>query len=225
MRQPDKTMENNRNKKAIVIGATGLVGNAVVELLLASEHFDKVITLTRRKMSHSSDKFENHTVDFDQLDKHAALFKADLLISCLGTTLKQAGSLSAQRTVDLDYQFMVAQLAANHGINHYLLVSSSGANSTSKNAYLQMKGELEEKVSTLNFARISILQPSLLLGQRTQFRFGETVGAWLLPTLCLIPGLQKYRPIRAQKVAQKLYSLTLFEASGLEYFRLDQIFD
>lgn len=211
-------------KTAIVIGATGLIGKALVDLLVAAVHIDKIITLTRRTTEHSSSKVFNYIVDFDQLENYAELFTADLLFSCLGTTLKQAGSIAAQHKVDIDYQYNAAEIAANNGVEHYLLVSSSGANAQSKSPYLKMKGVLEQKVTSLPFKRISIFQPSLLLGQRTDFRFSEKVGSWLLPVLCMLPGLRRFRPITGKQVAEKMVQTSMETGQSIECFRLDEIF-
>jgi len=208
------------NKTAIVIGATGLVGQAVVEQLVQVEKIDKIITLTRRPSHHDSNKVFNQVVDFECLDDYSIFFTGDFLFSCLGTTLKQAGSIEAQRKVDLEYQYKAAQLALKNGVEHYLLVSSSGANAKSRNQYLKMKGELEQKVKALPFSQISIFQPSLLLGQREQVRIGEKLGSWLLPMLAIIPGLRRYRPITGKQVAEKMVEVSL----QIKYFRLDDIF-
>jgi len=135
--------ESHLDKTAIVIGATGLVGQALVDHLAEADHICKIITLTRTPAKHPSPKVFNQVVDFEHLEDYAESFNADLLFSCLGTTLKQAGSLAAQRKVDLDYQFKAAQIAVNNGVEHYLLVSSSGANEESNSPYLKMKGVLE----------------------------------------------------------------------------------
>jgi uncharacterized protein YbjT (DUF2867 family) len=212
------------NKTAIVIGATGLVGQAVVDQLAQVEKIDKIITLTRRPVNHESAKVFNQVVDFENLEDYSIFFNGDFLFSCLGTTIKQAGSIEAQRRVDLDYQFRAAQLAVDNGVEHYLLVSSSGANEKSKNKYLQMKGELEQKIKTLPFSQISIFQPSLLLGQREQFRLGETLGSWLMPVLAIIPGLRRYRPITGKQVAEKMVQVSQQIKPQLRHFRLDDIF-
>ncbi|MFK3859388.1 MULTISPECIES: NAD-dependent epimerase/dehydratase family protein [Pseudoalteromonas] len=214
------------NKVAIVVGATGLVGSHLVEELIMATHISKVITLTRRPISYNSDKVVNHVVDFNHLAQHAALFKADILFSCLGTTKKAAGSIAAQRKVDFYYQLKVAELAAKHEVHHYLLISSSGANANSGNAYLQMKGELDNTVKELPFKRISIIQPSLLLGERNnEFRIGEKLGSVLLPILCMLPGLRKYRPITGKQVALKMCNISKQSGDGVEYFRLDELFN
>jgi uncharacterized protein YbjT (DUF2867 family) len=211
-------------KTAIVIGATGLVGQAVVDQLAAADFTIKVVTLTRRPVRHPSAKVQNRVVDFDHLDAYADDFAGDLLFSCLGTTRKQAGSIAAQRTVDVDYQYKAAELAAAQGVRHYLLVSSSGAKADSGNAYLKMKGELETLVQRLPFERISIFQPSLLLGQRAEPRPGEKLWSWILPPLCALPGLRRYRPIRGEQVAAKMARVSQRPGQPREWFRLDEIF-
>lgn len=217
-------MSNDSGKTAIVIGATGLIGSAVVDRLAASDHISKVVTLTRRSSPHSSVKVINHVVDFENLQVNSLFESADILFSCLGTTLKQAGSIEGQRKIDLDYQYAIAELAANGGIKHYLLVSSSGANEKSRSAYLKMKGELEQKIKSLPFTRISIFQPSLLIGERSEYRFGEKLGSLLIPALCLVPLLRRYRPIHGNQVADKMVEVSKTSNEGIEYLVLDQIF-
>ncbi|MGS0536097.1 NAD-dependent epimerase/dehydratase family protein [Pseudoalteromonas sp. SaAl2] len=213
------------NKTAIVIGATGLIGSHLVEQLISAAHITKVITLTRRSVSFNSDKVINYVVDFAQLEQHSNLFEADILFSCLGTTKKAAGSIDAQRKVDFNYQLHAAQLAAKNGVEHYLVVSSSGANANSRSAYLKMKGELEQVVAQLNFKHISIIQPSLLLGKRDDdFRLGEKLGSVLLPVLCMFPGLKKFRPISGKQVAIKICNISAQPAQGLKYYKLDELF-
>lgn len=212
------------NNIAIVVGATGLVGRALTDRLGMADHVARVVTLTRRPVSHASPRIDNRIVDFDRLEDDASKFKADLLFSCLGTTRKRAGSIAAQRRVDLGYQYRAARLAAEQGVRHYLLVSSSGANARSANAYLKMKGELEAKVQTLPFERISIFQPSLLLGHREEIRIGEKLGAMLLPMLGILPGLRRYRPISGETVAAKMVAVSRQPGPAREWYRLEEIF-
>jgi uncharacterized protein YbjT (DUF2867 family) len=216
--------ESLMKKTAIVIGATGLVGRALVDQLADAVHIGKVITLTRRPAEHSSSKVFNHVVDFDYLENYSELFNGDYLFSCLGTTRKQAGSIAAQRVVDLDYQYTAAKIATERGVDHYLLVSSSGANEHSKSPYLKMKGELEEKVKILPFKRISLFQPSLLIGQRAEFRLAEKVGHWLMVTLCILPWLRRFRPITGEQVSAKMVLESQQSDPSMVVFRLDELF-
>ena len=211
-------------KSAIVLGATGLIGASLVEQLAKAAHISGVIAITRKPVNYASNKVSNAVVDFENLDQHSAIFKGDLLFSALGTTIKRAGSIDAQRKVDLNYQYQVAQLAACNGVSHYLLVSSSNANSDSRSQYLKMKGELEDQVSTLDFARVSVFQPSLLLGKRDHVRIGESIGAKLAPALCRLPGLRRYRPIHGHEVAAKMIAVSSKPGEARETFTLDEIF-
>ena len=212
-------------KTALVLGSTGLIGSAVVNELVQEDHVAKVFTLTRRPTAHPNLKVENHIIDFSRLDSYAALFKVDFVFLCLGTTRKQAGSIAAQRMVDLDYQLQAAQLAEAQGVTHLLLVSSSGANATSGNPYLKMKGELEQALEKLSIPRISIFQPSLLLGTRPETRLGEKLGSWFLPLLCALPGLRRYRPIKGKEVAKKMVQISQQHGmKGIERYTLDEIF-
>lgn len=211
-------------KKAIIIGATGLIGSHLVEQLVQDDSIDEIVTLTRRRAPSSHPKVHNEVVDFERLEEHANLFHGDLLFSCLGTTKKQAGGLERQYKVDVEYQFHAAQLAADNGVSHYLLVSSSGANTKSSSAYLRMKGELEQKVLSLPFTRISIFRPSLLLGERGESRPAEKIGAVLLPWICRLPGLRQYRPITGAQVAAKMVNVCNKAGTGIETFTLDELF-
>ncbi len=215
------------SKTAIVVGGTGVVGRELVAQLSEAKHISKVLNLTRRPVSSVNNKVVNHVIDFTKLREYQELFAGDLLFSSLGTTRKQAGSVAAQRRVDLDYQLECAELAAEHGVKHYLLVSSSGANRHSPMAYPKMKGELEHQVKQLSFVRISIFQPSLLLGERNDKRIGEEIAAKVLPTVCKLPFLAKARPISGAQVAQKMVQVSAREFSGgkeVETYTLDEVF-
>lgn len=213
------------SKTAVVIGASGLIGQHLVTLLAKSSAFEKVITITRRPLAPTAKHIENHVIDFNELDKHQGLFKADVLFCCLGTTKQQVGSLEAQYVIDVDYPVIAATLAQQQGVSHMLVVSSSGANPQSRSRYLKMKGELEASLIALDFPYLTILRPSLLLGDRPSFRLGEKIASWLLPILTLIPGLTKYRPIEGEVVARKMLQLSSQKKlNSLEILVLDQIF-
>lgn len=212
------------NKTAIVIGATGLVGSALVALLAEAVHINRVVVITRRAVVYKAEKIESHVIDFEDLNDNSHLFAGDILFSCLGTTVKQAGSITAQRKVDLDYQYTAARLAYEQNVSHYMLVSSSGANSKSLSPYLKMKGELETKVQNLAFEYTSIIQPSLLLGNRGDSRIAESLGSKVLPIVCRLPGLKRYRPIHGVQVAEKMVSISQAPKSGFQRISLDDVF-
>ena len=209
---------------AIVIGSTGLVGKSLVEQLVRATHVGEVVSITRRAVMYASPKVANHVVDFERLDEFRSLFRGDWLFSCLGTTRAQAGSIDAQRRVDVDYQFAAARMAAANGLSHYLLVSSAGADSSSGNPYLRMKAELEQRVLELPFERVSIFQPSVLVGEREHSRPAEKIASAILSGLRFIPGLRRYRPIRGAEVAAKMVQTSREPGARVERFVLDEVF-
>lgn len=213
------------NKTAVIIGATGLVGGELLKKLLKNTSFTHVVALTRRTLPITHEKLINHVVDFEKLTQYGELFKGDVFFSCLGTTRKVAGSIAAQRKVDLDYQLIAAQLASRNNMTHYCLVSSSGANENSASLYLKMKGELEQQIKLLNFKYISIFQPSLLLGHRKQFRLAEKIGSIVFPIITWLPFLKRYKPITGEQVAQKMITVSLKQHTKLAYYVLDELFE
>ncbi|ATD01117.1 MULTISPECIES: NAD(P)H-binding protein [Pseudoalteromonas] len=208
-----------------VIGATGLVGSKLVKQLIECDQIKHINILVRRNVEFHHAKITCHRINFDELVQHHTLINGDMLFSCLGTTKRQAGSINAQRIVDVDYQYTVAKIAAENGVGRYILVSSSGANSKSVSAYLKMKGELETKIKALPFNHISILQPSLLLGNRDTFRLGEYMASLILPTLCKFAFLKRFKPITASQVATKMLDVSLNQTSPLAIYSLDQLFE
>lgn len=215
---------SDMGKRAVVIGATGLVGAALLRQLADDKHFESVLAITRRPLLDAPPGVDNTVVNFSKLADHAELFDADCLFSCLGTTRKQAGSIAAQRVVDVDYQLDAARLAKTAGVKHMLLVSSSGANPCSTNPYLKMKGELEQAVRQLDFDQLAILQPSLLVGPRQKKRPGEAFGEHVLTLLNRIGLGRRYRPISGDQVAKALVSLAGNQTEPVVVYRLDELF-
>jgi uncharacterized protein YbjT (DUF2867 family) len=212
-------------KTAVIIGSTGLVGCQLLQRLLACPRYSKVVSLSRRHLDLSHPKLISHVIDFENLTHYVELFKGDVFFSCLGTTLKQAGSVAAQRKVDFEYQFICAQMAANNGIPHYCLVSSSGANAHSMSRYLKIKGELEQQVKQLGFSRLSVLQPSLLVGERSELRVAEKIAALVLPWITQCGRLKRYKPITGEQVAEKMLMVSLKQQQSIAYYTLDELFE
>eukprot|EP01102_Stenamoeba_stenopodia_P019501 TRINITY_DN7381_c0_g1_i1.p1 TRINITY_DN7381_c0_g1~~TRINITY_DN7381_c0_g1_i1.p1 ORF type:complete len:246 (-),score=48.08 TRINITY_DN7381_c0_g1_i1:254-931(-) len=152
--------------KALVIGATGATGKSLVANLLKSPTVSKVTILVRRKATdlfQASDKLEEHVINMDEMESHAAAFKDhDVSYCCLGTTRKDAGSAEAFRKVDLEYASVFTRLSKEAGVSHFHLVSSVGANKNSWFLYPQTKGEIEQYVQDQKFKVTSIWRPGLL---------------------------------------------------------------
>jgi uncharacterized protein YbjT (DUF2867 family) len=192
-------------KTAIVIGASGLIGKHITKLLLDNPAYSTVKVFVRRSLNISNPKLEEHIVNFDEIDKWKTKIIGDELFSAMGTTIRKAKSTSIQYKVDVTYQYEVAKAASENGVKSYFLVSSSGANAKSKLFYMRIKGELDEKVQQLSFNKIRIFRPSLLLGERSEKRFGEKAAENILKIVVpIFPFLKNQRPIEGEKVARAM---------------------
>jgi uncharacterized protein YbjT (DUF2867 family) len=199
---------------ALIAGATGLVGSRLLELLLQSGDYDRVIALSRKPMSHSSTRFINRVVDFDHLDRQGSELKADDVYCCLGTTIRQAGSQAAFRKVDFDYPLNLAKVTRSQGAHQFLLVSAMGSSKTSSIFYNRVKGEVEEAVGAIGFPAYHIFRPSMLLGNRQEKRGGEFIGKVVMTALDFaIPA--NYKAIQADRVARAMLSVAKHQMDGM----------
>ncbi len=185
-----------------------MVGGYCLQYLLAHEAYDKVVVFSRRPLKISHPKLEEHVIDFEKLGKYQHLFKGDDLFMCLGTTMAKAGSKAAFYAVDFTYPYQIALLAIENGVNQLLLVSSVGADPESIFFYSRVKGDLEVAVKKLPFWAIHIFQPSVLLGERNENRWGEQLAGRLARGFDYLTNglLTKYRPVEAEVVAQAMVS-------------------
>lgn len=199
---------------AILVGATGLVGRALLGQLLVDPRFVAVIVLGRRACGVEHEKLREHVVDFGQPATWAGLVRGDVLFSALGTTLKAAGSQAAQYEVDYTYQLRVAEAARANGTETYVLVSSVGSSPKSRVFYSRMKGELERATAALGFTRTRFLLPGPLDGDRQQHRPGERWTLRLLrPLASVLPAV--VRPIHAEIVARAGIAAAFDPAPGV----------
>jgi len=213
-------------KTAIIAGATGLVGGHLLEQVLDDPYFDEVIIFVRRTTGIDHPKLTEHIVNFDKPGEWKDRVKGDILFSAMGTTLKQAGSKEAQKKVDYTYQYEMAKMAAENGVQDYVLVSTPGASPNSMVFYTRIRGELDRDVKKLDFNRIIILKPSVLDGKRELKRRGEEIGIKLGNLLKGIPGLKKYRPIHGKIVARAMIgAVKKEEDAGLREYVLDELFE
>ena len=199
--------------KALVIGATGAVGKDLVEQLLNDEAFDRVDVFVRRKVSIQSPKLVSHIIDFNKPEEWGALLTGDVLFSCLGTTIKAAGSQNAQWKVDYTYQYEAAKAARNNGVGKLVLVSSVGASSKSKIFYSRMKGQLDEDVQKLGFPGCFILRPPSLIRKGSD-RFGEKAGVAILKALNAIGLMRSWKPMPTEEVAAAMIRLAKSGKTG-----------
>ena len=209
-------------KTALVIGATGLVGEQLVLQLLEHPEFEKVVVFGRRKSGLNHSKFVEELIDFDRPESWAALVKGDVLFSTLGTTIKTAKTKANQHRVDFTYQYEFAKAASQNGVPVYVLVSSLGADSKSSVFYSRMKGELDEAVSRLPFQKTIIVRPSILDGNRKEKRPAEKVSLAIMRALTKVI-LKKYRPTPVDLLASQMIRLSLEEKSGHQIIEASDI--
>lgn len=163
-------------KTALIIGATGLVGEQCLNELLNSVAYGKVIALSRTKINSPKAKLLNIVTDFENLDSLKQQLIADDIFCAIGTTIAKAGSKQAFRKVDYEIPLKVAEIARQNGANKFVLVSSIGADASSLVFYNKVKGELEDALKKLRFDWLLIFRPSILLGNRKEKRTGEAIG-------------------------------------------------
>ncbi|KQC01599.1 NAD(P)H-binding protein [Pedobacter sp. Hv1] len=209
--------------KALVIGATGATGKDLVNVLLNDSYYTEVVTFVRRTDSLVHPKLVQVVTDFDQLQNVSVHINGDVLFSCLGTTLKVAGSKQNQRHIDYQIPLQFAEIAKNNGVAKVVLLSAYGASATSSVFYSKLKGQLEEEIGKLGFAQYIIFRPGLLLRQNTD-RLGERISAAVLKLLNSIGLIRKFRPLPTALLAEKLAKAPKVFSDGKKVIVLDEIF-
>lgn len=197
------------SKSAIILGATGLTGSHVLNLLLADDRYDKVKVFGRSTCGITHPKLEEHLCGLMQLQLVQDKFTADHLFICIGTTRKKTPDDETYRKIDIGIPEDASQLAKTNEIKALAVISAIGADEKSSFIYNRMKGEMERKVLNSGVDRIYILRPSIILGDRQEKRFGEKLGIItfkLLRPLFFGP-LKKYRGVEAKGIAAKMIAL------------------
>ncbi|MDC1027058.1 hypothetical protein OAR79_05205 [Candidatus Thioglobus sp.] len=205
---------------SIIAGSTGLIGGNVIKAL--SNKKQGAIALTRRSIPNLPPNITEMIIDFDAFEKNGSLPSCNNVFICLGTTIKTAGSKENFRKVDIDYCLSIAKKAKESGAETLSLISSIGANSSSKNFYLRTKGELEESIQSLGFSTVNIFRPSFLVGERSEKRLAEKIAINLakIMDLFLIGTASKYRSVKAESLAKTMV-LKADDKPGVNYFYFD----
>jgi uncharacterized protein YbjT (DUF2867 family) len=213
-------------KTVLLLGATGLVGGHVLTRLLRDDTCDRVVTLTRSPVcvSEGRAKLDARIVDFDTPAAWMDQVAADQTICALGTTIRKAGSREAFRRVDFHYPLTIARAMVKQRCRHFLLVSAMGADAHSRIFYNRVKGELERDLLGLGFDSVSIFRPSLLLGDRQEFRPGEAVGQ-VLGRWAAFAVPRRFRPIHARTVAAAMVRIAAQDPAGHRTLTSDMIAD
>lgn len=214
-----------KKKTALIVGATGLIGNELVRILLQSEDYKEVIVVCRRTLHMSNPKLTEVLVDFEELADNTDSLIADDVFCCLGTTMKKAKSKEAMYKVDVEYPLTIANLAHANGAKQFLVISAMNANPDSVFSYSKMKGELEQKLTRIPYESTAILRPSLLLGKRPDFRLGERAAGVIanaIPFIFVGP-LKKYEAIEAEDVALAMNNIAQLNKQGVTIYRSEQL--
>jgi len=201
MKMSDMNNQMTMKKRALLAGATGLVGRNILHLLSKDSLIGAVRVLTRRSLP-TEDKtpvVKELILDFERLREYPEWFDVDMVFCALGTTIAKARTRNAFRRVDFDYPLAIAKAARSAGASHFLMVSAMGADSRSVFFYNRVKGELENAIQSLGYPSVTIARPSMLLGEREEYRSGEKLAKrifWLLPS--------KWAAVEASQVAAAL---------------------
>jgi len=208
--------------KALVIGATGATGKDLVDILLQDAEYSAVVIFVRTATQRSHPKLAEVLTDFDNLDTISKFIHGDVWFSCLGTTLKTAGSQDKQWHIDYEIPLKFAELARRNGVFSAVLLSAYGANASSPLFYSMVKGKLEDQIEALAFNQYIIFRPAMLLRKNTD-RSGERVSAPLLNFLNALGLFRKYRPLPTIVLAEKMARAPKVLSKGLHIIMLDKI--
>lgn len=199
--------------QAVVIGATGATGKDLLPLLLQDDSFQQVHIFVRSEPNVQHLKLTVHVIDFDKPDTWQNLVQGDVLFSCLGTTLKAAGSQAAQWKIDYEYQYEFAKCAKENGVNHCVLVSSAQASPNAKFFYTRMKGQLETAIKQLQFLKLTIFNPPILIRKNSD-RTGEVAGLKIIQLLHKIGLLRSQQPLPTEVLAQAMVNCAKVQEAG-----------
>jgi len=207
-------------KVALLAGASGLVGTCALDALLAAPDFGRVFAVTRRPLGREHPRLANRIVQFDRLEAQLKGITCHVALCALGTTIRQAGSQADFRQIDLDYVLAFARAAKAAQAQRFVVISSVGADADSKTFYLRTKGEMEEALAALGFASLDILQPSLLLGWRSQMRPLELLLRLIMPLVnpFLLGAREAYRAVAAPTVGAAMLGATRSGRRGVQRY-------
>lgn len=209
--------------KALIIGATGATGKDLVNVLLQNADYSEIVIFVRRSSGITHSKLKEIITDFDKPEQVAEFINGDVLFSCLGTTLKSAGSKDKQWHIDYEIPLRFAEIAKRNGVSSMVLLSAYGASATSRIFYSQLKGKLEDAISKLAFPAYIIFRPGLLVRKDTD-RIVERISAAMLHFLNGLGLIRKFKPMPTIILAEKLAKAPKVFSKGQHAIELNKIF-
>jgi len=215
----------SNNRKALVVGSTGLIGKELIQIIQEHTYYKKIYVPVRREVGFENDMIEELVIDFDKLDELLENIYVHDVYCCLGTTMKKAGCREAFYTVDYNYPVKIAKLMHKNGAESFLNVSALGANKNSMIFYNRVKGEVEEALIEIGFKSLAIFRPSLLLGDRSEKRIGEDIAKKTYKVLdkIFIGPLKKYSGIEGRIVARAMFEVAKRKIEGVTILESDEI--
>ena len=213
-------------KTALLFGASGLVGNHLLNQLISNNNYSKIKLFVRSSIEISDPKIEIIQTDFNNLENHKEDIKGDDCFFCIGTTKKNSPDKNEYKRVELEVPKQIAQIAKSNSVNSFVFISSGYADPKSSGDYLRFKGEVEEELKRLNFSKLGIMRPSFLLGDRKEKRIGEKIGIFVFKLLSplFVGPLKKMKPIHSATVAKAMIAITQNKVSKT-IFESDEIAD
>ena len=211
-------------KTALIFGSSGLVGSHLLDLITQDNNYSKIKLYVRSEPKKVNSKFEIIKVDFNKLEDYKNSINGDDCFFCIGTTRKNTPDKNEYIKVEYNLPVSVANMAKSNSVNNFIYISSLGANPNATSLYLKNKGKAEEELVKLNFTNLSILRPSILVGNRKENRFGEKIGIFAMKTFSplFFGNMKKYKPINVEnvaksmlQVAQKHYQNNIFESDEI----------
>ena len=212
-------------KRAVIFGASGLVGRELLTLLSGDAALSEITVVVRKQMDGQSTKVKQICLtDFSDLDDYRDSLKADEFFCCIGTTIKKAGSEEEFRRVDFQIPVTVARMAEKLSVPSLVVISSLGADERSANFYLRTKGQMERAVAEVYHGNLKFVRPSLLMGKRKEFRFGEKTAMVFMKMLgwIFVGPLKRYKGINAADVALCIKKIAS-DNSGKKIYESDEL--
>ncbi len=206
-------------KTALIFGSSGLIGNELFKTILLKNVYSKIKIFVRTIPEINNPKVEIIKTDFKNLEKYKDKIKGDDCYFCIGTTKKDTPDKSEYRRIEYNLPVNIAIIAKENSVNSFFYVSSIGANPKASSGYLKNKGQVEEELKNLNFSKLAIIRPSLLIGNRKSFRLGEVIFTPVMNTLTLFAfgSLKKYKPIKIENVVKAMLNISLKSSNKMVY--------
>jgi len=211
-------------KTALIFGSSGLIGSHLLDLIVNDNNYSKIKLFVRSKPVNTSPKIEIIKTDFNNLINHKDSIVGDVCFFCIGTTRKNTPDKNEYLNIEYNLPIEIAKIAKSNSVNYFVYVSSIAANTNASGLYLKNKGRVEEELKKLNFLKLSIMRPSILLGTRKEKRVGEKIGIFAMKTLSplFLGKMKKYKPVKAKNVAKTMlnviqndYQKTIFESDEI----------